>query len=106
MVMGIKIFWTNLSPNRASQPGLFIVNVATKDVLARTLPGRSFLLSSSRLQWNWRVPSNLGVLDANNREIFFSLKYRNIYFVTDFPIDSENFSVSLGFTISHLKFLI
>ena len=44
MPMTMAILWTNLSANRVSQPGLFIVNVATKEVQARTLPDRSFLI--------------------------------------------------------------
>ena len=46
MPMTMAILWTNLSANRVSQPGLFIVNVATKEVRARTLPDRSFLIIS------------------------------------------------------------
>ena len=44
MIMMMIIFWTNLSPNRVRQPGLFIVNVATKEVLARPLLERFFII--------------------------------------------------------------
>ena len=44
MIMLVIIFVTNASQNRVSQPSLFIVNVATKEVDARHLPDGFFII--------------------------------------------------------------
>ena len=45
ITMLVIIFVTNASQNRVSQPSLFIVNVATKEVDARHLPDGFFIIT-------------------------------------------------------------